>query len=185
MKKDSAEIEGRLGILASSATDKIRMGAQEAERVLTFSTTAALDRIKAESGEVETRLVTLATSTTEKIRAGAQDAPQALTASSGEIESRLGTLATSTAEKIRAGAQDAEHPLTGMSTGVLTHTVSFHEPFDATGWLLLDQEAPYSGRGRFYGRGDVFTANGALVASFAQDGLIRALGGGGGGGTSL
>jgi acyl-CoA thioesterase len=62
-----------------------------------------------------------------------------------------------------------------VSTGVLSHTVSFHEPFDATEWLLLDQDAPYAGRGRFFGHGDVFTTSGDLVASFVQDGLIRGL----------
>jgi acyl-CoA thioesterase len=62
-----------------------------------------------------------------------------------------------------------------VSTGVLSHTVSFHEAFDASGWLLLDQDAPYAGRGRFFGHGDVFTTSGDLVASFVQDGLIRGL----------
>jgi acyl-CoA thioesterase II len=62
-----------------------------------------------------------------------------------------------------------------VSTGVLSHTVSFHEPFDPDGWLLLDQDVPYAGRGRFFGRGNVFAANGDLVASFVQEGLIRGL----------
>jgi acyl-CoA thioesterase len=62
-----------------------------------------------------------------------------------------------------------------VTTGVLSHTVAFHEPFDAHQWLLLDQEVPYAGRGRSYGRGSVFTEDGVLVASFAQDGLIRAM----------
>jgi acyl-CoA thioesterase-2 len=62
-----------------------------------------------------------------------------------------------------------------VSTGVLTHTVSFHEPFAASDWLLLDQDSPYAGKGRCYGRGNVYTTDGALVASFSQEGLIRAL----------
>jgi acyl-CoA thioesterase len=62
-----------------------------------------------------------------------------------------------------------------VSTGVLSHTISFHEPFHASEWLLLDHDAPYAGRGRFFGHGDVFTAKGELVASFVQDGLIRGL----------
>src|SRR5579859_1769758 len=62
-----------------------------------------------------------------------------------------------------------------VTTGVLSHTIAFHEPFDAHQWLLLDQDVPYAGRGRTYGRGSVFTEDGALVASFAQDGLIRAM----------
>jgi len=62
-----------------------------------------------------------------------------------------------------------------VSTGVLTHTMSFHEPFDAGDWLLLDQDVPYAGRGRCYGRGSVYTRDGSLVASFCQEGMIRAL----------
>jgi acyl-CoA thioesterase II len=62
-----------------------------------------------------------------------------------------------------------------VSTGVLAHSVSFHEPFDAREWLLLDQRVPWAGKGRFYGCGNVFTGNGALVASFTQEGLLRAL----------
>ena len=52
---------------------------------------------------------------------------------------------------------------------------AFHEPFDAREWLLLDQRVPWAGKGRFYGCGNVFTSNGALVASFTQEGLLRAL----------
>ena len=51
-----------------------------------------------------------------------------------------------------------------ISTTVLTHTLTFHEPFDAGSWLLLAQESPYAGRGRSYGRANVFTEDGRLVA---------------------
>ena len=61
-----------------------------------------------------------------------------------------------------------------FNTTVLTHTLSFHEPFAADEWFLLDQEAPYAGRGRSYGRAHVWTADGRLVASFVQDAMIRA-----------
>ena len=60
-----------------------------------------------------------------------------------------------------------------ISTTVLTHTLTFHEPFDAGSWLLLAQESPYAGRGRSYGRGNVFTEDGRLVASFVQENMIR------------
>ena len=60
-----------------------------------------------------------------------------------------------------------------ISTTVLTHTLSFHEPFDASQWLLLAQESPYAGRGRSYGRAHVFSADGRVVASFVQDNMIR------------
>jgi acyl-CoA thioesterase len=62
-----------------------------------------------------------------------------------------------------------------ISTGVLSHTLTFHEPFSAAGWLLLSHSSPYAGRGRSYGRADVFRSDGQLTASFVQDGLIRAM----------
>ena len=60
-----------------------------------------------------------------------------------------------------------------VSTTVVTHTLSFHEPFHAGDWLLLDQRSPYAGRGRSYGRADVYSADGRYVASFAQENMIR------------
>jgi acyl-CoA thioesterase len=60
-----------------------------------------------------------------------------------------------------------------LSTGVVSHTLTFHEPFSAAEWLLLSQRATYAGHGRCHGRADVFTRDGALVASFVQDGMIR------------
>jgi acyl-CoA thioesterase-2 len=66
-----------------------------------------------------------------------------------------------------------------IATGVITHTLTFHEPFSASEWLLLAQSSPYAGRGRTYGRADVFTEDGRLVASFVQDGMVRDLPGSG------
>jgi acyl-CoA thioesterase II len=60
-----------------------------------------------------------------------------------------------------------------LSTGVITHTLTFHEPFDASQWLLLSHAVNYAGRGRTYGRADVFTEDGRLVASFVQDAMVR------------
>jgi len=60
-----------------------------------------------------------------------------------------------------------------VSTGVLSHTITFHEPFAAAEWLLLCHHSPYAGRGRSYGRANVFRADGQLVASFVQDSMIR------------
>ena len=62
---------------------------------------------------------------------------------------------------------------TAISTTVLSHTLTFHEPVDASSWLLLTNESPYAGRGRSYGRANVFTEEGALVASYVQDNMIR------------
>jgi acyl-CoA thioesterase len=63
-----------------------------------------------------------------------------------------------------------------ISTGVVTHTLSFHEPVKATEWLLLAQRSIFAGHGRTYGSGQVFTEDGRQVASFVQDNLVRAFG---------
>jgi acyl-CoA thioesterase len=60
-----------------------------------------------------------------------------------------------------------------LSTGVLSHTLTFHEPFSAGEWLLLANHGTYSGHGRCYGRANIFRADGTLVASYVQDGMIR------------
>jgi acyl-CoA thioesterase-2 len=60
-----------------------------------------------------------------------------------------------------------------ISTTVLTQSLTFHEPFAAGDWLLLDHRSTYAGRGRSRGEARVFTADGRLVASFGQDNMIR------------
>jgi acyl-CoA thioesterase-2 len=60
-----------------------------------------------------------------------------------------------------------------VSTGVITHTLSFHEPVDATRWLLMANRSIVAGHGRSYGMGQVFTADGQQVASYVQDNMIR------------
>jgi len=60
-----------------------------------------------------------------------------------------------------------------IATGVVSHTLTFHEPVPAGEWLLLAHESPYAGRGASYGRAHVFTRDGRLVASFVQENMIR------------
>ncbi|MBA3303194.1 MAG: acyl-CoA thioesterase II [Acidimicrobiia bacterium] len=55
----------------------------------------------------------------------------------------------------------------------LDHAMWFHRPFRADSWLLYDQDTPSSSAGVGLGRGSIFTAEGALVASVVQEGLIR------------
>ena len=62
-----------------------------------------------------------------------------------------------------------------VATTVLTHTLSFHEPFDAGDWLLLSHESTHAGEGRAHGRAVVHTADGRHVASFVQDSMLRAM----------
>jgi acyl-CoA thioesterase II len=61
-----------------------------------------------------------------------------------------------------------------LSTGVLSHTLTYHERCPAADWHLLQQRSPYAGHGRSYGVGDIFRADGQLAASFVQDAMIRA-----------
>jgi acyl-CoA thioesterase-2 len=62
-----------------------------------------------------------------------------------------------------------------LSTGVISHTLTFHEHCAAGEWFLLAHRSPYAGRGRAYGRADVFCSDGVLAASFVQDAMIRPL----------
>jgi acyl-CoA thioesterase-2 len=55
----------------------------------------------------------------------------------------------------------------------LDHAIWFHRPFRADDWLLYAQDSPSSGGGRAFCRGTLFTREGMLVASTAQEGLVR------------
>lgn len=55
----------------------------------------------------------------------------------------------------------------------LDHAMWFHRPFRTDDWLLYAQDAPFSGGGRGFNRGAFYTSSGELVASCAQEGLIR------------
>lgn len=55
----------------------------------------------------------------------------------------------------------------------LDHAMWFHRPFRMNDWLLYSIESPSASSGRGYSRGDLFTRDGELVASVAQEGLIR------------
>lgn len=60
-----------------------------------------------------------------------------------------------------------------ISTGVVSHTLNFHDRFRADEWLLLANESIWAGRGRSHGRGTVWTEAGRLVATYTQDNLVR------------
>ncbi len=55
----------------------------------------------------------------------------------------------------------------------LDHAVWFHQPFRADRWWLYDQRSPAAHGARGFAQADVFTEGGTLVASVAQEGLIR------------
>jgi acyl-CoA thioesterase-2 len=55
----------------------------------------------------------------------------------------------------------------------LDHALWFHRPFRADEWLLYAQDSPNLGGSRGFSRGLIFSSDGTLVASVAQEGLLR------------
>ena len=55
----------------------------------------------------------------------------------------------------------------------LDHALWFHRPFRADDWLLYSLDSPSSQSSRGLARGQIFDRQGRLVASTAQEGLIR------------
>ncbi|ORV50968.1 acyl-CoA thioesterase II [Mycolicibacter engbaekii] len=85
-----------------------------------------------------------------------------------------GHLGISTTMRAHAGIGTSQSHVT-VSTAPMTVTVSFHEQVRWDGWLLYSHESTQVGAGMSYVRGTVHTEKGELIASFAQDGLIRPL----------
>ncbi|MFZ3034806.1 MAG: acyl-CoA thioesterase II [Parvibaculum sp.] len=55
----------------------------------------------------------------------------------------------------------------------LDHAMWFHAPFQADEWLLYAMDSPSASGARGFNRGSIYTRDGKLVASVAQEGLIR------------
>ena len=55
----------------------------------------------------------------------------------------------------------------------LDHALWFHRPFRADEWLLYAQDSPSMEGARGFARGLIFAQDGTLVASVAQEGLLR------------
>jgi len=72
-----------------------------------------------------------------------------------------------------AGYNEA-HAHKTISTGVVSHTINYHDRFAASEWLLLAHESVWAGRGRTHGHANVWTQAGQLVATYTQDNLVRA-----------
>jgi acyl-CoA thioesterase-2 len=58
----------------------------------------------------------------------------------------------------------------------IDHAMWFHRPLRVDDWLLYALDSPSSSGARGFGRGSVFSRDGRLVASTAQEGLIRVIG---------
>lgn len=70
-------------------------------------------------------------------------------------------------------AAHPEHGPTKVQMASLDHTIWFHRPFRADEWWLYDQWSPSASGGRGLALGRIFTQDGTLVATVAQEGLIR------------
>jgi acyl-CoA thioesterase-2 len=55
----------------------------------------------------------------------------------------------------------------------LDHALWFHRPFRADDWLLYAQDTPNAEGALGFARGLIFSREGTLVASVAQEGLLR------------
>jgi len=60
-----------------------------------------------------------------------------------------------------------------LQSASLDHALWFHRPFRADEWLLFVQDSPSAAGARGFNRGLIYRRDGALVASVAQEGLIR------------
>ena len=61
----------------------------------------------------------------------------------------------------------------GLQMASLDHAMWFHRPFRADDWLLYVQESTSASGARGFSTGRLFTRDGRLVVSMAQEGLIR------------
>lgn len=61
----------------------------------------------------------------------------------------------------------------GMQVASLDHAMWFHRQFRLDDWLLYTMDSPASSHARGLSRGQFFNCDGVLVASVAQEGLIR------------
>ncbi len=75
------------------------------------------------------------------------------------------------------GTATLPHGISYMTRNVqmasLDHALWFHRPFRVDQWLLYSFDSPTAQGGRGLARGQIFTRDGQLIASTAQEGLIR------------
>jgi acyl-CoA thioesterase-2 len=64
-------------------------------------------------------------------------------------------------------------PRTAIVGASLDHAMWFHRPLRVDEWILYDRDSPTSAASRGFNRGGFFAADGTLLASAAQESLIR------------
>jgi len=60
-----------------------------------------------------------------------------------------------------------------LQSASLDHAMWFHRPIRVNDWMLYSQDSPSASGARGFNRGSIYTRDGGLVASVAQEGLIR------------
>ncbi|HEY5667360.1 MAG TPA: acyl-CoA thioesterase II [Gammaproteobacteria bacterium] len=68
---------------------------------------------------------------------------------------------------------EIEFDRTTLQLASLDHAMWFHRPFRLDDWLLYSMDSPNACGARGLARGEIFARNGDLVASTAQEGLVR------------
>ena len=63
--------------------------------------------------------------------------------------------------------------MSGLMTASLDHAMWFHREFRFDEWILVAMDSPAAGGSRGFNRGNMFTESGELIASVAQEGLMR------------
>lgn len=75
------------------------------------------------------------------------------------------------------GSSLRPHGLTWFKGGVMTasldHAMWFHGPIAFENWHLYTMDSPFTGGARGFNRGAIYHADGRLMASVAQEGLVR------------
>ena len=95
----------------------------------------------------------------------------------GDDPNRHQTLISFISDFALLGAALLPHPYTAMSKQIqaasLDHAIWFHRPGRADEYLLYTMDSPNAGGGRGFSRGQFFDQSGRLVASTAQEVLMR------------
>lgn len=60
-----------------------------------------------------------------------------------------------------------------LMSASLDHAIWFHAPVKFSDWHLYAMDSPFAGSGRSFNRGSIYNRDGKLVASVAQEGLMR------------
>lgn len=97
----------------------------------------------------------------------------------GEDHCRHQTVMAYMSDYALLGAAMLPHPYSGRSKNMqmasLDHALWFHRPFRADEYLLYSMDSPSAEGGRGFSRGSFYTQEGVLVASTAQESLLRVI----------